>query len=51
MVRTRRAVVNAHATVTLMTDDELGEIGATVYRGYLDDDPPWWAQDQPSPDA
>ena len=34
------ALINAHATVTLMTDDELERLGATTWRGYLDP-PPW----------
>lgn len=34
------ALINAHATVTLMTDDELERLGATIWRGYLD--PPFW---------
>lgn len=27
------ALINEHATVTLMTDDELEEMGATIWRG------------------
>lgn len=29
-------LINTHATVTLMTDDELADMGATIWRGYLD---------------
>ncbi len=34
------ALINTHATVTLMTDRELEHMGATIWRGYLDP-PPW----------
>lgn len=37
------ALINEHATVTLMTDEELDAMGSSVYRGYLD--PPSWATD------
>jgi hypothetical protein len=28
-----------------MTDDELSDMGTNIWRGYLDDSPPPWAQD------
>jgi hypothetical protein len=35
------ALINTHATMRLMTDDELEAMGATIWRGYLDP-PPWF---------
>jgi hypothetical protein len=40
------ALINEHATVTLMTDDELEEIRVIIWRGHLD--PPPWAGERPS---
>jgi hypothetical protein len=34
------ALINEHATLTLMSDEELERMGATIWRGYLDP-PPW----------
>ena len=36
-------LINEHATLTLMSDDELECMGATIWRGYLDK--PSWATD------
>jgi hypothetical protein len=33
------ALINAHATVTLMSDDELERMEATIWSGYLDPPP------------
>jgi len=33
------ALINEHATVTLMSDDELDRMWATIWRGYLDPPP------------
>jgi hypothetical protein len=41
------ALINAHATVTLMTDGELKRMGAMIWRGCLDPTPPWY-QAQPA---
>ena len=38
------ALINKRSTVTLMTDDELEDIGAIIWRGYLDP-PPWAVRD------
>jgi hypothetical protein len=32
-------VINTHATVTLLGDDELEDLGAIIWRGYLDPPP------------
>ena len=35
------ALINTHAAVTLMSDDKLDRMGAGIWRGYLNTDPPW----------
>jgi len=37
--RARAALINEHATVTLMTDNELWDMGANIWRGYDDPNP------------
>ena len=38
--RVPAALINEHATVTLMTDDELWDMGVNIWRGYDDPNPP-----------
>ena len=38
--RVPAALISEHATVTLMTDDELWGMGANIWRGYDDPNPP-----------